>query len=159
MPHQPGHPPAFFPITHFSISAPPLSLPFLQIYSIFLSSIPPHSYTFSPLPSAFIPPPKQPLLHLSENQTTAPRPTRERGNLLTTIVEICHLGADVTSDLVGRREGCGRGAVGRRGGALQYQGERQGGDSHGCHVRRRPSLLSLAYSHTHTHIKHAAVEP
>lgn len=62
---------------------------------------------------------------LSENQATAPQPTGELRNLLSTIVEICHLGADVTSDLVEK------GRVQRKGEVcvcvLQYQGETRWG--------------------------------
>lgn len=91
------------------------------------------------------------LLHLSENQATAPQPTRERWNPLSTLVEICHPGADVTSDLV-RREDRRRGAMEERGEVCCSTKVRQGGDRHARHVRKRPSLaLTRTHAHKHTH--------
>lgn len=105
----------FFPlhITYFCFST---FIPISSNLFPFLISIPPH-FT----PSVFFLS-EQPLLHLSGNQTTAPQQTREHRNPLSTIVEIYHLGADVTSDLVGRDE-----ERWERGGVLQYQGETRWG--------------------------------
>lgn len=113
--------------------------------------IPPH-FTLSPRFHEL--PPLSPLLHLSENQTTAPQPTRDCGNPLSTIVEICHLGADVTSDLVGR-EGCRRAAMekGRYAAVPRWD---KVGIGMGVTYKGLPSTRSITHTHTH---KHTAVEP
>lgn len=126
-----------------------------DFFSLFLQYTFLKNYTYTPsflllssshsqlLPSQFYPA----LLRLPKNQTTPPEPSSELRNLLSIIVEICHLGADVTSDLVGRRECKRRALEGKKGCVCCSTKVRQGGDRHGCHVQKGlPSSLTLSLS-------------
>lgn len=141
----------------FSITHDPFSL--LHFYShslqsISLSSLHPSSfYTFYPLPSAFF-------LSLTSLSFTSQRikplllsQPESAGIYYSAVEEICHLGADVTSDLVGR-EGCRRGALEEGRCAAVPRWDKVGIVMGVTYGESLPSPLS--YLHTH---KHTAVEP
>lgn len=96
----------FLHILHQSVSFPTILSPF-TLFSLFHLYSPvfilPHFTCFP-----FVSPPT--LFSTSQSIKPRPKPTDERGNLLSSVVEICHVGGDVASDL-GRSEGWKRGEM------------------------------------------------